>query len=165
MLLALPAELRNAIYRFALVENDRIQITDQKPPPSEPGLLSVNKQVRKEARGIYHKENIFRFHVADYDITILLKWCAVSFRRRTSRFNYLINRSHNWPTLLAWLKAYYEDRCGKVGERHDKEPCLIYSLFSMVGEMKVEQKLTWDQVATNLEHVHQGLIATKSGWQ
>ena len=58
LLLKLPAELRNRIYRTALVSSDALDVTD-KPRPTEPALLATCKQIRTEALGIYYSENSF----------------------------------------------------------------------------------------------------------
>ncbi|KAK4549874.1 hypothetical protein LTR36_005175 [Oleoguttula mirabilis] len=149
---------------MVLVSADRIQIDEQRPPPSEPALLRVHKQMRAEARAIYYKENTFRFHVNDFDITAVLRWYAVSATHRKCHHHYIISSSHDWPRLLAWLQAYYDGLCRSIGERRDNQACVVHSLFGMVREMKGEQALTWQQVAKNLEYVHQGLVATQSGW-
>jgi len=172
-LLALPPGLRNTIYRLVLIEPGKIQIHNQ--PPPEPALLRVNKRIRKEASSIYYKENTFRFHIRDFNIEVLRKCCASaaqvlrkwstsSRKRKRCHFNYMIYTCYDWPELLEWLKAYYDGRCINVGERHDKDACPVHSLFGLVSEMKRKQDLEWEQVTKNLEYVHQGLRATKSGW-
>ncbi|EMC96951.1 hypothetical protein BAUCODRAFT_48719, partial [Baudoinia panamericana UAMH 10762] len=57
-LLNLPGELRNYIYRLALVEDDHIKIS-KNSKPLQPGILQVSRQCRKEASDIYYQENIF----------------------------------------------------------------------------------------------------------
>lgn len=58
-LLALPGELRNAIWRYALVEEDAVVIRPDAIHRPRP-LLAVCKQIREEAVGIYFAENTFR---------------------------------------------------------------------------------------------------------
>lgn len=63
-LLILPAELRNRIYEYALVEREPIQLW---PSPTSfeprfrhvPGLLSANRQVRAETIPIFYYRNSF----------------------------------------------------------------------------------------------------------
>lgn len=50
---SLPPEMRNRIYRFALVENTKIAISASAPLPVEPGLLRTRSQIRSEAKSIY----------------------------------------------------------------------------------------------------------------
>ena len=54
-LLGLPAELRIRIYEFCLTGEDRIAVS---AGPEEPGLLLVNRQIRKEARPIWYSGNM-----------------------------------------------------------------------------------------------------------
>ncbi|KAK0800010.1 hypothetical protein LTR75_009046 [Friedmanniomyces endolithicus] len=56
-LLRLPPELRNAIYSYVLVDPPEVLVTNHWRPPA---LLSMSKQVRREALKIYFAENIFR---------------------------------------------------------------------------------------------------------
>lgn len=68
-LLKLPPELRNSIYRYALVEpsSPYIKIPAGALPPPQPGLLQTCTQVRRDATEIYYKENWFGFVIADCD--------------------------------------------------------------------------------------------------
>ncbi|KAI7362801.1 hypothetical protein KC336_g21649, partial [Hortaea werneckii] len=56
--LQLPGELRNQIYRYALVSDKAIEITPT--GPGEPPLLSTCVTIRRETKGIYYPENNFR---------------------------------------------------------------------------------------------------------
>ena len=59
-LLALPGEIRNRIYRYVLVKQSPFSIKLQFFP-LDAALLRVNKQVYREASGIFYHENVFRF--------------------------------------------------------------------------------------------------------
>lgn len=56
-LLALPAELRNEIWRLVLVQRQIIVINGPGYFHTEPGLLKVTKSIRQEASGIYYVDN------------------------------------------------------------------------------------------------------------
>ena len=63
--LTLPGELRNSIYRYALVVGRRpfaLQMPEKLHPESyaDTALLRVNKQVFREASTIFYHENTFR---------------------------------------------------------------------------------------------------------
>lgn len=60
-LLALPGEIRNSIYRFALVTARPFAIQLQWNRPLDAALLRVNKQIFNEASSIFYHENTFRF--------------------------------------------------------------------------------------------------------
>ncbi|KAK5121490.1 hypothetical protein LTR85_005323 [Meristemomyces frigidus] len=58
-LLDLPAELRNLIYAFAVVQDEPIPIPTEAPYIQEPALLATNRQVRAECLPIYYGSNTF----------------------------------------------------------------------------------------------------------
>ncbi|CAF9937817.1 hypothetical protein IMSHALPRED_000558 [Imshaugia aleurites] len=59
--LALPGEIRNRIYRFALVTSRPFPVQLQWNRPPDTALLRVNRQVFDEASTIFYAENTFRF--------------------------------------------------------------------------------------------------------
>ncbi|KAF6238610.1 hypothetical protein HO173_003116 [Letharia columbiana] len=59
--LALPGEIRNRIYRFALVAIRPFTVQLQWNRPRDTALLRVNKQIFDEASSIFYAENVFRF--------------------------------------------------------------------------------------------------------
>lgn len=62
--LDLPAELREQIYRFTLTPYEYIIITASL---KEPSLLSVNRQIRREARDLWYHNNNFVAKILDCD--------------------------------------------------------------------------------------------------
>jgi hypothetical protein len=67
-LLALPPELRNRIFRYALVSDQTIRVGVQSYSSRGrsrrrfgmlPGLINVSKQIRHETQAIFFKENEF----------------------------------------------------------------------------------------------------------
>lgn len=72
-LLGLPAELRNNIYRYALISKSRIALTDAaggfRDPPA---LLRVCRQISEEAESIFWAENSFclSLHYNDWQATL-----------------------------------------------------------------------------------------------
>lgn len=57
-LIELPAELRNNIYRKALLRDGEISVSS-KESPDEPALLATCRQIRSEVLPIYYGENNF----------------------------------------------------------------------------------------------------------
>ena len=57
--LSLPGEIRNMIYRYALVSPKTYTVKLQFPP-SDTALLRVNRQIFREASSIFYHENYFR---------------------------------------------------------------------------------------------------------
>lgn len=131
--MALPAELRNRIYRFALLE-DHIEVTVN--GLEEPGLLSVCKevdafllreidhelvvnrfsQVRKEAGSIYYLENMFESPLNDYDVRapcfLMGKGLLVArdFGFRMPLMMRTATMQPHWNGLLHWLRYYHSGK-------------------------------------------------------
>ena len=61
-LMKLPAELRNQIYRYAIVQNESINVT-RVDTPKEPALLATCKLIRKETLTMFYHENKFHYRV------------------------------------------------------------------------------------------------------
>lgn len=136
-LLSLPGELRNQIYRLALVDHDQPPLLTA-AGMLEPGLLSVCKQaspfssgtqcglalankrsqVRKESGPIFYRENDFEVTSVDFESEAfcfltsksrcLYKEFGRQARWRTCRV--LGPRNPNWSNLLAWMHSYHRGR-------------------------------------------------------
>ncbi|KAF7194691.1 hypothetical protein HII31_03953 [Pseudocercospora fuligena] len=88
--LGIPAELRNRIYREALVpkadtDRDTISISPGyddtlRELPPEPPLLRTCKQIREEATSIYEQENQFFVELEDFDVRNVQRWWS-TFQR------------------------------------------------------------------------------------
>jgi hypothetical protein len=67
--LDLPPELRNMMYKFALVEGkgNVIDITPQLKPP---GLLAACRQIRQECLQIWYHQNTFSIKIYDCDASL-----------------------------------------------------------------------------------------------
>lgn len=59
-LMKLPAELKNAIYRFTLLEPEEIVIETGAVPPPQPGLRQTSREIRKDAINTYNEDHRFR---------------------------------------------------------------------------------------------------------
>jgi hypothetical protein len=164
--LTLPAEIRNIIYRYVLHE-DYIYAFDGTLPPSQPGLLQVNRQLRKEASEIYYKENIFRFEIRGFNIDTLLEWSRSSPHRQHATLGLRFDRTILWKNLLKWLKAYYDIELRDMGHFTDY---LHNSIRAAARMFEVVQKsgdkgLSWEEVEVNLEMWHKVLAAENPKWQ
>lgn len=142
--LKLPPEIRNRIYRFVLHHPDDIWITKDGGIP-EPGLLSVSKQVRAEAYGVYYHENEFRCVVMYYDPATLLlarrkRDLAMAERYPVMGISscalMMMLDDRNWDNLEAWLRACHKSQCNRLRGRHgrdrDAEMRAIEGLFEIV---------------------------------
>ncbi|CAK4034163.1 Hypothetical predicted protein [Lecanosticta acicola] len=73
-LLDLPGELRNRIYREALLE-DPVTVTASSF--IEPGIIRACKQTRSEAGPIFYAENEFEIEVRAYNSDVIIQWQKV----------------------------------------------------------------------------------------
>jgi len=115
LFLALPAELRNQIYREALVTDMPLSIDAQQPTSIvEPALMRINRQVRRETLPIYYGENPFYLMVHDLNARVLLPFTRrlITYRLPTERlFNrttlFLTGTMTTWNSLKAWLQILH----------------------------------------------------------
>lgn len=115
-LLKLPGELRNRIYRSALLEQP--YVTVGRAAFVEPGLLLVCHQIRREAAPIYYGENKFRIPAPNYDSATCLRWMA---KRTALSLKYDVriqcsltlgngsDRQPDWENALQWLHRFHMD--------------------------------------------------------
>lgn len=165
-LLTLPAEMRNNIYRFALVEDAQpIPIPIGTHPPNQPSLLNTCRQIRHEAAGIYFEENSFDFEINDNNAHVYIDWCSKSPRHLDApNTNFSLEKSRNWCNTLAWLKAHWEGCCQGVLPINDGSlfDVLAY-LFEVVDELE-ERELDWPQIESVLGLVRKALGVLDKGW-
>lgn len=166
-LLSLPPEMRNRIYRFALLhENDILTQTGSKPP-ADPAILRTCRQLRNEASGIYYQENDIVFEVESYDIDTYVRWTERSIHRRKANVKFRMSAPPNWANLLRWLKAFYDNawmlRLPPQGGRVCPEPAGF--LFDIAEEMQVGMGCTWGEVKRVLEFARGALAAVDEDWE
>lgn len=167
-LLRLPGELRNEIYRYALVEADNEHIRISKHiKPAQPGILQVNRQCRKESADIFYAENTFAFGISHFDAAIYISWCKSSSRRRWCQTTASVSRSQNWANLLVWLEAYWNQECGGIvgnSSKANADAKAATHLFSMVKKMRDGKMLPWEDAREVLEDAHAALAEIKPRW-
>lgn len=97
-LLALPAEIRNTIYKYALQESEPVVITKALRPP---GLLSVSRQVRHETFALWLSMPELVLVVDDFDCTLVNAWAAMMNVHSVDKGPVLVfPRSYNWANIL-----------------------------------------------------------------
>ncbi|KAK5136979.1 hypothetical protein LTR08_001486 [Meristemomyces frigidus] len=166
-LLSLPGELRNSIYRYALVNANGVCITSS--GPGEPALLRICTALRKESRAIYYSENNFRLHVHSYKGA----WCAkfdAQYRPfqpafpGKARFGFLMGGEPNWENLLEWVKAAFLSLPVRpdydVPETRDDH--IVGAAFRMADELR--GRVSWKGVEAVLKAYHDGLKGMCSIW-
>ena len=141
LLFKLPPELRNEIYRYAIISNRDLPVTKSHGIPDS-ALLSVSKLVRFEAYEIFYRENVFTYIAHDYDpATLILGYRKLSGRAPFSSVrlkHYVTSHIHCsgtrcWKNLVTWFHLAHQGVCyGLVIARGDNpELNLLSGLFEM----------------------------------
>jgi hypothetical protein len=105
-LLNIHAEIRNEIYRLVLVSEDKIRVGVHDAPPMDPPLLRTNRQIRSEARGIFHKENRAEFAVLNYDIRKIIAWLDLSLIHHSLYANTRLELSVTDQYTICWYNLH-----------------------------------------------------------
>lgn len=133
-LFKLPAELRNMVYRYAIVTDDRVLINKSLGIP-EPGLFSACKVLRSETLTMFHLENKFTCVSRDYDPAVVLLVCrkfqnpslAASLRKVKSIDMEIHHYGlRDWKNMVAWLHFCHQGACcglERKGTRARKRNC------------------------------------------
>lgn len=163
-LLGLPAELRNRVYRFVLVQDEKISITYQGNPKTL-GLLGACRQIRYEAVNTYYQENTFKIEVISFDSALLRQWLCSNHRAdaNTIYYNY-IHESFNWNNLEDWIKVFCSEET--LNARPGKDPhCkdVIGPIFNLVDRWIGEGR-SWEDVEEDLKDIRQLPKAQDSRW-
>ena len=138
----LPPELRNKIYRYALVRIRELAITKSHGIPEAP-LLSVSKLVRSETYELFYLENKFKCVVHNYDPASLMlldrRWSALAQIPGTTLDDKIdvsidFRGKRNWKNLVTWFRFAHNSSCCGINAKphHGTEESLISGLFRMV---------------------------------
>ena len=110
-LLALPAELRNRIYRFALGQGSHIWLSALTWSTHQPLLLKTNRQIRTEALGLFYHENVFSAGVHDWDDGVQERFLALRKQYQIStHWHHHFTGGPHWGNLMGWLRGVHEGR-------------------------------------------------------
>lgn len=104
-LLALPGEIRNRIYQFALVAARPFAVQLQWNRPLDTALLRVNRQIFDEAAGIFYAENTFRFPEALFVGAPILQQLQTLYR--VSRAKLKMMRSVVLDVPVCFFRCYF----------------------------------------------------------
>ena len=133
--LALPGEIRNRIYQFALVTAKPFAVQLQWNRPLDAALLQVNRQIFDEASSIFYAENMFRFPEALFVGAPILQQLQTLYR--VSRPTLMMMRSvvldvPVWTALRLLRKSilnFNRANTHRVGVRLHIQPALSHSDF------------------------------------
>ncbi|KAK4504855.1 hypothetical protein PRZ48_002818 [Zasmidium cellare] len=163
-LLKLPGEIRNRIYRFALVESGNLDINPN--GPGEPALLRVCRTVRNEGRSIYYTENVFTLKITEFNGAKYMPfmWQFDRYEPLVTKPNVMfdIRGRANWANLVEWVKA---DHRGP-GIRPNLDELAAESDYVMSGAFSLAKTmhwLPWPMLEEALNAMHRALAFTPWG--
>lgn len=115
-LLQLPPELRNQVYRHAIINPQAIAVSSS--GFEVPALFTTCKQFRNETIALFYTENTFAVAVKDYDFSLLAKWennidTIFNSEREIAdsvaeQVELVGTEDPNWSNLLCWMRKMHE---------------------------------------------------------
>lgn len=172
-LLNLPGELRNIIYRYALLDDNPVPVTTQGYNRSS--LLGTCRRIRRETFTLFYEESIFLVRTVDYNRDNLYAWktllrsgivCPTSLKWMTM----CSNRTPDWANVLTWARRRHEDRwmhpmrspeALKAAGNRDKTKFALGAMFQMVAAMRDQP---WPLVERTLVQMRPMLEAIDARW-
>lgn len=175
-LLRLPAELRNVIYRYVLVQVDPIDIAND--GHQEPALLTTCKEIRQEAVTLFYCENEFEIEMIDWNIINFLKWDKILAAALGDGDNFDCARGRtrcvgpsddpNWANLHHWMKEYYHDNTvleqtepSSLCSGEETDVYVVASMFVVLNNMKSK---TWEEMEGILKEFRVVLAKVDERW-
>ena len=149
-LLSLPGELRNRIYRFAIVGTRTIEIDIARWSTHQPELLKTCKQVRQEALRLFYMENKISTNIHDWNpiLKYHFQQLMIAHDIRPLHLHHYFSGGPNWKNLMDWLRGVHEGRIGAisdaVGKQRGIERKTVGIMFRVVR--KATGVSTWPQV-------------------
>ncbi|WPA97280.1 uncharacterized protein RHO25_001889 [Cercospora beticola] len=107
--LDLPADLRNIIYEYSLLQSDRIQIT---PGLKQPALLATCRQIRSETRLMWFWRNKFTYTAVNCNIRPLYAFHTLYGGPLPQEVRVIVDASGrlNWKALMEWCKLVFKHK-------------------------------------------------------
>ena len=162
-LLELPAELRNQIYRYAVVEQDWVHLNDHNS--SEAAVLQTCRQIRSEAGPIYYGENVFAVTLTDYKVRPQpAHWVWDVDRAKT--FKLRNEGSLDWENLKEWFRLYHEGKSRCLARRLDNgddKRMVLSKIWDIVKGM-VLLDVDWNTTEMVLEKFKEGIEVKQGDW-
>lgn len=150
-MLGIPGEIRNQIYRLALLEPDDIDVS-RAGSRLEPGLLRCCRAIRTEAMDIFCGENTFVITVYN--------------RRPSANLHHWIWNGHvtpgervrikdvgkpSWSGLKAWLKTWREGQVHGVPQAPKGDHAPIRTFGHAFELSRTMSGVPWEQVEAALQ--------------
>jgi hypothetical protein len=169
-LLSLPAELRNAIYEYALVEKNDVEINSDLKIP---GLLQTSRQIRHESAKIWMLQNNFVACIYDCDATFLKRFYSVGGMlgdtRRDFSLGLVLHGERSWTNLMDWCEALHKGGswCLQMdeGAAYHTDWTEIEAVVAAAHELCITcRKLPWKQCEKALSGLRYAVGKSEAGW-
>lgn len=153
-LLGLPAELRIAIYRLAVVSDGPFVV--DRNNHFIPGLTRTSRRLRREALSIFRTENKFELRIRDLRLEVPTRhWVH---RHIEPRLN-LLGGNFNWANLLEWLERWYTHDTW-IAVLPCEEMQGVWEVIAQAFEMTtVVGDVPWEEMRKVLEVYRAGIAA------
>lgn len=168
-LFKLSPELRNAMYRLVLIDQeDGVEISKTHGIP-EPALMTTCKLVRSESHSIFYQENIINHYVEMYDtapIDFILHKLPAGCWRGAENVRLVLDWNPCWKNLVSWLQAFRRQEYIGIGatvsgDGKSAEVVIVQGLFNVASQSVTVSSEAFECV---LESMHSALLAVESDW-
>lgn len=166
MLFCIPGELRNRIYRYALLKEDdfdRDPLCVDGNTHKLPGILKASRQLKNEATKI--EENIFILCI--YDLKFAPQQEHWIWKVEHANLFQEHHGVRSWANLTEWLKRFWEAGAGQfprmpMAEDGDEYAYVIDYAFGLVAKLS---ELRWEKVAGVLETFRCAIETKSEDWE
>ncbi|OQO02883.1 hypothetical protein B0A48_11166 [Cryoendolithus antarcticus] len=165
-LFKLSGEIRNIIWRFALLREEPI-VFHTGGIEEEPLLLTC-RAIRKETASIFYRENSLMCKGGSFDSTSLLvfdrKMISLGYELVMPNLTLGITHGTSWPNLILWLQRYHAGETAaspNYAGYTDAKSCVLESMFLLVNKLEDHP---WEVVKDLLDLQRRTLVALDKGW-
>ncbi|KAK3723934.1 hypothetical protein LTR37_001418 [Vermiconidia calcicola] len=177
-LLAIPAEIRNAIFKQALVQSRSVQINSR--PTRVPGLLGVCKQIRDETIKSFYTLNTFEVQLYSYNVYAVMPALGVWHRynaplgnvnearapRHITNIDIVHTGRADWNNFVDWCKLIHAKSVIRYGKPilpgTSTERMMLTCLHDLVDD---EQSRPWCEVEKTVQKFRDFLIGENPDWE
>ncbi|KAH9842125.1 hypothetical protein Tdes44962_MAKER07677 [Teratosphaeria destructans] len=168
-LLRLPAELREAIFEYAVAEDNDIAIYEDLGPPE---WLMAAKQVRHEALHLWYTVNKFEIVVSDLDGSVTCAWARHinnldlgDLAHRPAPPTTLLLESYNWTNIVRWANVIWKADSSILPDPLDEPTPTQAALYTALWLAWDYSALSWEECEAALDRFRYSLAAQDGRWK